>query len=36
MQKLLAIVAISLGITLFTGPAFAQTWSAEQQELWKL
>ena len=36
MQKLLAIVAISLGITLFTGPAFAQTWSTEQQELWKL
>jgi hypothetical protein len=36
MQKLLAIVAISLGITLCAGPAFAQTWSAEQQELWKL
>ena len=36
MKKLLALLAISLGFTVFASTAGAQSWSAEQQELWKL
>lgn len=36
MRKLLALAAFTLGLTAFAGAALAQSWSPEQQELWKL
>ena len=36
MRKLLALTALSLGLTAFAGAACAQSWSPEQQEIWKL
>ena len=36
MRKLLALAVFALGLTAFTGAASAQSWSPEQQELWKL
>jgi len=36
MKRLFAVLAISLGFAMFAGTAGAQTWSAEQQELWRL
>ena len=36
MRKLLALTAFSLGLTAFAGAACAQSWSPEQQEIWKL
>jgi hypothetical protein len=36
MKKLLAIAAITLGFAVYGGAASAQSWSAEQQEVWKV
>lgn len=36
MRKLFALGVFSLGFTLLAGAAHAQTWSPEQQEIWKL
>lgn len=36
MRKLFALMAASFGLLAFAGGAAAQTWSAEQQELWRL
>jgi len=36
MKKLLAIAAITLGFAVYGGAASAQSWSAEQQEIWKV
>jgi hypothetical protein len=36
MNKLLALAALALGLGAFAGAASAQTWSSEQQEIWKL
>ena len=36
MRKLLALALFSLGLTALVGAASAQSWSPEQQELWKL
>jgi hypothetical protein len=36
MKRLLAMVAMSIAITMAAGSAFAQAWSPEQQALWQL
>ena len=36
MEKLLALAAFALGLVAFAGAAPAQSWSPEQQEIWKL
>jgi len=36
MKRLLKSAAISILLTIFAGTAFAQSWSAEQQEIWKV
>jgi hypothetical protein len=36
MNRLIKSAAISLVLAFFAGSAFAQSWSAEQQEIWKL
>jgi hypothetical protein len=36
MRRLLALAVFSLGLTAFAGAAAAQSWTAEQQEIWKL
>jgi hypothetical protein len=36
MRKLFALAAFSLGLTAFAAGASAQSWSPEQQELWKV
>ena len=36
MRRLLALAAFSLGLAAFAGGASAQSWSPEQQELWKV
>ncbi len=36
MRRLVALTALSLGIIAFAGAASAQSWTPEQQELWKL
>jgi len=36
MGKLLALAALALGLIAFAGAASAQSWSPEQQEIWKL
>jgi len=36
MRKLLALAAFSVGLLAFAGSVSAQSWSAEQQEIWKV
>jgi len=36
MKKLLALAAVMLGLSAFAGVADAQSWNADQQEIWKL